>query len=790
MIVAIIGALFWDAWSSRSVIVDPFDVPASIAAQGISGKVVASELLDRLKAFQDATRTNQLKRAVADAWSNKIELQIPEAGISIDEVENLLHRWLANDQHITGSVVEEGKGIALTIRGDRFAARSFTGSRAQLHALTIKAAEYVYGGSEPYLFGVYLEEQGRALEVIALVQSAFSTASHTDKPLLLSVWSNALADLGRYREALDKAREGVRLDPRFWLGYDNMMGDDQSLGEEEAIVETGRDMERRARRGSWFAADVPLGYWQNLDYSVADWPATVPNGVSDIATFGSSNLTGLFDSANTEVDSVIFDTGGSAYTISPNIGTALTISGAGVVNDSGVNQTFVTAADSSFNHSYINFTNSSSAGSMVTYLDKAAPRTADSFGGVTSFLDTSNAGSATFVTEGGTVPNAQVIGGSVAFWSTASAANATFITGGGTVPRANGGEIAFLENATAANATFTNNPGLGGNAQGGFVEFLGNSTAGDAIITNNGATGSGALGGATTFTQPSRAGNATLIANGGSPGGGGGQIVFGYGTFGDTARIELFGNGFLDLSNLGPTNPISIGSLEGNGIVQMGGGALTVGTRNQSTVFAGTIVDSSFGGGALVKTGNGILHPVRANTYAGRTNIMKGTLQVGNHQGSATGTGAVTVRGGRLAGSGTIAGSVTVGGINSGRVASSLAPGRIPAQPQTLTIQSGLTFQFSATYSCDLNSASVQADQVVANSVTIAGDAQIALADSAAATLQPGTTFIILDNTSANPITGTFANLPDGAILTVSGNNFQASYEGGDGNDLTLTVVP
>ena len=34
---------------------------------------------------------------------------------------------------------------------------------------------------------------------------------------------------------------------------------------------------------------------------------------------------------------------------------------------------------------------------------------------------------------------------------------------------------------------------------------------------------------------------------------------------------------------------------------------------------------------------------------------------------------------------------------------------------------------------------------------------------------------------------GEYARI-DGAILAVSGDNFQASYEGGDGNDLTLTV--
>ena len=48
----------------------------------------------------------------------------------------------------------------------------------------------------------------------------------------------------------------------------------------------------------------------------------------------------------------------------------------------------------------------------------------------------------------------------------------------------------------------------------------------------------------------------------------------------------------------------------------------------------------------------------------------------------------------------------------------------------------------------------------------------------------------LLSNASANPINGTFSNLADGAIVAIDGNNFQANYEGGDGNDLTLTVVP
>ena len=68
--------------------------------------------------------------------------------------------------------------------------------------------------------------------------------------------------------------------------------------------------------------------------------------------------------------------------------------------------------------------------------------------------------------------------------------------------------------------------------------------------------------------------------------------------------------------------------------------------------------------------------------------------------------------------------------------------------------------------------------------------AQIVLRDSGSTVLAPGTVFTVIDNTAAIIISGNFSNLADGETVTVSSNIFQANYEGGDGNDLTLTVVP
>ena len=53
-----------------------------------------------------------------------------------------------------------------------------------------------------------------------------------------------------------------------------------------------------------------------------------------------------------------------------------------------------------------------------------------------------------------------------------------------------------------------------------------------------------------------------------------------------------------------------------------------------------------------------------------------------------------------------------------------------------------------------------------------------------------GSVFTVINNTSTNAIRGTFANLLDNSTFAAGRNNYQVSYAGGTGNDLTLTVVP
>jgi len=235
---------------------------------------------------------------------------------------------------------------------------------------------------------------------------------------------------------------------------------------------------------------------------------------------------------------------------------------------------------------------------------------------------------------------------------------------------------------------------------------------------------------------------------------------------------------------------IAVGSIEGDGLVVLSANELTVGANGLSTVFSGLISDANGPGGSIVKTGRGSLTLTGANAYAGGTTLQRGSLVVTNISGSATGTGAVSVTAGTLGGSGIIAGAVTIG--TGGGSGAFLAPAHGGNRQLTLTIQGSLTFNSDATYTYTFKAKGNRSkiDKVVANAVTINIGATINLSGTTQGPLTQGTMLTVIKNTAATPIAGTFSNLPDGGIVNVNGNNLQADYQGGDGNDLTLTVVP
>jgi autotransporter-associated beta strand protein len=375
-----------------------------------------------------------------------------------------------------------------------------------------------------------------------------------------------------------------------------------------------------------------------------------------------------------------------------------------------------------------------------------------------------------------------------------SAFNQNFVTA--TDGAGNFGTIVFSNSAAANLAatgptiTFTNNGATASGAAGGNIIFRDTSTANRGFFINNGGTASNAGGGHTSFTANSSAGNATLVADGGTNGGLGGSIAFSGSSSGGTAGMAVFGNGYLDIS--GHNAPgIAMGNLEGSGAVFLGGNKLTVGNNNLGGVVSGVIQDGGTNGGtggSLTKTGKATMTLSNANTYTGGTTLAKGALMTTNKTGSATGTGSVQVNIGTFGGIGKIAGAVMVGNGSSSGAILLPAKSKSATKPGTLTINSALTFNSLSTYKCVLNRSTPIAGKLTALGVTINSNVPFTFVDIGTGTLTSGAVFTVINNTSANPISGTFSNLADGSTFTSGSNTFKANYEGGTGNDLTLTV--
>ena len=159
----------------------------------------------------------------------------------------------------------------------------------------------------------------------------------------------------------------------------------------------------------------------NGDWNLAsNWSSMAPpNGPADIATFGLSSITSVFLSANTEVDSVIFNAGASAYTITARPMRTLTVSGAGIMNNSGITQNFVAdGGGTSDSFVAIRFTDNAALGDSISLLSNGSA-VAATFGALIEFRDASSAGTATLTAIGGLVSSGR--GGRIRFYDNSSA---------------------------------------------------------------------------------------------------------------------------------------------------------------------------------------------------------------------------------------------------------------------------------------------------------------------------------------------------------------------------------
>ncbi len=264
--------LLRDAFTSRRVVIEPFHAPPGLAVRGIDGTVVASGLLDELSRLQDSTRSTSAAYGLSGAWADNIKVDVSESGISLGELARILRARFGHDVHIAGDLTQTlAGGYALTVRGNGVPPQTFSGTATELPKLTVQAAEYIYSKSQPARWSAYLSTSGRSAEAIEFCRAAVAGADPETRAELLNTWANALESTGgSTREALKLFEEAIKLAPRTWRTYANLMNTQMMLGDEEAAWRTGNAMLKVAG-GRPPGREGSLQNWDYLTWNLLQW---------------------------------------------------------------------------------------------------------------------------------------------------------------------------------------------------------------------------------------------------------------------------------------------------------------------------------------------------------------------------------------------------------------------------------------------------------------------------------------------------------------------------------------
>ena len=265
------SATVWSAAHDNSLVIEAFTVPPDMANRGLGGQAVASQLLDRLSAMQDATESARPANSYANDWGDDIKLQIPDTGVSIGEVYRILVRWLGHQMHVTGEVYRTTRGVAISLRASGASSATIRGSEENFDELMQQAADAIYVRTQPYRYSKYLEGLGRYSDSMAVVRRLAHGPSG-ERSWAFAQIANLNLLLGRYREGVDAATRALSFNPRLAIGYLNRAGGEEPLGRNEQALADLRAVQRETARDSAQNTAEDIQAWRPADLAlIADY---------------------------------------------------------------------------------------------------------------------------------------------------------------------------------------------------------------------------------------------------------------------------------------------------------------------------------------------------------------------------------------------------------------------------------------------------------------------------------------------------------------------------------------
>ncbi|HSZ51977.1 MAG TPA: hypothetical protein VK801_10440 [Caulobacteraceae bacterium] len=241
-VIVALAVLAWQAHEDHGLVVEAFSAPPSFVQRGVSGEVVAADVVDKLSTMVAIARTRSFSstNGVSADVAKEVKIEIPETGVSLGEAWRLMRDWLGSGRKVTGDLRETGDGrIALTARLDNGEAFTATGASSDLDKLEQQIAERLYATSDPVNIVIYYWSQGRKADAMAAAARNAATAhGRLDRADAFALWAEA--DDPQWEQRL--ARISLAIDPGLLAGNYDLVDADLALGHEQAAFDTSRHM--------------------------------------------------------------------------------------------------------------------------------------------------------------------------------------------------------------------------------------------------------------------------------------------------------------------------------------------------------------------------------------------------------------------------------------------------------------------------------------------------------------------------------------------------------------------
>ncbi len=205
-----------------SALIDPIQVPDSLAEEGYWPEVITQRLMDEVLKIRREAASRREGREIQPEW-RQLDIELPGTGISLASLVRIVKRFFgSSESRVAGEIVVDGDQYELRLRflGHGVHAEIPSRSKADLDDLLHLGAREMMKISDPYILANYLADIDPEAALKAIVLS-LENDLEDDEPWAYTLWGWLLTSEGRHDEAIEKYRAALELKGDFILAASN-----------------------------------------------------------------------------------------------------------------------------------------------------------------------------------------------------------------------------------------------------------------------------------------------------------------------------------------------------------------------------------------------------------------------------------------------------------------------------------------------------------------------------------------------------------------------------------------